>query len=350
MNDDEYLWDPSLAPSDALTQQLEARLRPLRTPPPALAPVLARARTLRRWRAFTRTGMAVGTLAAAASVLWAVTLPTAWKAVALGGQVRVESRATSGAVSLHTTVVETGVVGEASLNIGRVGVAHLYPNSRITADGSVSSEHRMHLAYGRLVARVGAAPRTVVIQTASTEVIDLGCVFALSADSLGNGVLAVQEGRVELHRQGVRVVVPAGYAASFYANSAPGLPVPIRASTRMRSIVRSLDVDGVTTERVRELLAAADSSAAITLWSLLPRVAPDSRRAVVTRLMEWVPLPTSVREEDVVANRADTMQRWQQALERRWGGESPSWWRRQLLIRGISSTSITPLPFVVESP
>jgi hypothetical protein len=350
MNDEDYLWEPSLAAPDVLTQHLEARLRPLRTSPPPLAPVLARARTLRLQRAFTRTGVSLGTLAAAASMLWAVTRPSAWKAVALGGQVRVETQTVSGGVALHTTVVETRSEGRASLNIGKVGVAQLYPNSRITADRSAASEHRMRLSYGSLVARIGAPPRRVVIQTASTEVIDLGCVFALSADSLGNGVLAVQEGSVELHRQGVRVAVPAGYAASFYATHAPGLPVPIGASKRLRSIVRSLDVDGITADRVRELLAASDSSAAITLWYLLPRLVPESRSAVITRLMQYAPLPASVSQEQVLANNTDAIQRWQRVLERRWQSESLSWGRRELLIRGIPSTPIAPLPFAVESP
>lgn len=350
MNDEDYLWDPSLATSDVLLQHLEAELRPLRTSPPRFAPVLARARTLRLQRAFTRTGVSVVSLAAAASMLWAVTIPSAWKAVALGGQVRVVSQTVSGGEALRTTVVETRSEGRASLNIGRVGVAHLYPNSRIVADRSAAVERRMRLSYGSLVARIGAAPRRVVIQTASTDIIDLGCVFALSADSLGNGVVAVQEGRVELHRQGVRVAVPAGYAASFYATNAPGLPIPIGASQRLRLIVRSIDVEGITPDRIRELLAASDSSAAITLWYLLPRLVPASRSAVITRLMQYAPLPTSVRQEQLFANNPDAMQRWQRVLERRWQSESLSWWRRELLIRGISSTAMLPMPFAVESP
>ena len=262
----------------------------------------------------------------------------------------MERRTTLGDEASKTLRVETGRVGRAALNIGRLGVAQLYPNTRVSVDGTIAPEHRLRLAYGSLVARIGAAPRLVVVQTASTEVIDLGCAFALSTDSLGNGVLAVQEGRVELHRQGVRVMVPEGYAASFYATNAPGLPIPIGASKRLRTIVRSLDVDGVTPDRVRDLLAASDSSAAITLWYLLPRLAQESRGTVVTRLMQYVPLPTAVNRELVLANNADALRRWQLVLERRWRGESLSWWRRALLVRGVSSTPIAPLPFAVESP
>lgn len=341
---DEYLWNPTDGAPDRPTQQIETLFLPMRTAPPGLTQVRARARSLRLQRRWKLGAVSLGSLAAAAGVLWAVTIPSAWQAVALGGSVRIENREVTGQNRARIAAIQTGVNGRASINIGRVGEMQVGPNSHVTVDKSPGRTHRITLAYGRISARIAAAPRRVVVQTASTEVIDLGCVYSLSTDSAGNGMLAVQEGHVELHRHGVRVVVPAGYSAAFFAARAPGLPLSSTASPALRAIVRSINEERLTAASVEQLLAVADSTSAITLWYLLPRVSGAARGAVVSRLIQYATLPAGVSRDRILENDAPAMAAWQQALERRWKGAELSWWRREVMIRKIWATPAVSAP------
>jgi hypothetical protein len=220
--------------------------------------------------------------------------------------------------------VETGSGASAHIRVGRIGDAELGPDSRASLVRAGGSEHRMSLQRGTLHARISAPPRFFLVETPAALAVDLGCVYTLTLNEQGIGVLRVDDGHVELVRAGRRVVVPAGNQASLRRGVGPGLPYPVRASAALRRAVA--DYDAGLPAAMDSVLAAADSASTITLWHLMQRVAPADRARVDARLRTLVPAPAAVRAGQPVDDAG--LRAWRQLLRPGWNRAPIPAWRR----------------------
>ena len=328
---DDYLWDPTAA-ADPEIERLEALLRPAayRATPLRVAEMPRRGRSIR-----------IGTWAAlaAAAVVAAAELSVAgrgrearlapWAVAARRGAPVV--RDSAGAIApgrlARGGVVETDARSSAVLAVGRIGRAELGPDSRLRLLDDDVSEHRLALERGTMHAVIDAPPRYFLVQTASALAVDLGCVYTLTADERGNGLLTVEQGEVELQLGDVNVAVLAGNAASLRNGRGPGLPYPVQASDRLRRAVAAYDADPTSDVAVDQVLAAADAHATITLWHLLRRASPATRGRVYARLASIAPPPATVTRERVLRGESGALQRWRTDLQPSWAIDPP-WWRQ----------------------
>ena len=216
----------------------------------------------------------------------------------------------------------------ARLNVGHIGEASLGPASRLQLARAGPSEHRLVLQRGELRARIWAPPRFFLVETPSATAVDLGCIYTLTVDSLGNGLLSVESGEVELVRGSATVLVPAGNAAALRRGREPGLPVPARAAAAFRRLAVAFDAGSTDGAHVAALLHAADRSHTITLWHLLDRVAASERTLVIARLAELAPLPRSVTLDEVSRGDSRAMRAWRETMTPRWSSESVPLWKR----------------------
>ena len=325
---DDYLWDPAAAP-DAEIQRLEALLRPAAyRAAPLRAGTVPTPRTRIRigaWAALAATVViAVGGLYAArrASV-------SPWRVTATSGSPIV--RGTEGTAANLTLkrggVVETDARSSAVLTVGRIGRAELGPSSRLRLIGADASEHRLALERGTMHASIDAPPRYFLVQTGSALAVDLGCVYTLSVDERGNGLLVVEEGEVELQLGDVKSAVLAGNAASLRSGEGPGLPYPLRASDALRRAVASYDADPASEAALAAVLAATDATSTITLWHLLQRTSPAARERVYAKLASILPPPATASRERVLRGDSGALQRWRTDLQPSWAQEPPLWRR-----------------------
>jgi hypothetical protein len=220
-------------------------------------------------------------------------------------------------------VVETDARSSAVLTVGRIGRAELGPDSRLRLLGNDASEHRLALERGTMHASIDAPPRYFLVQTASALAVDLGCVYTLTADERGNGLLTVEQGEVELQFGDVRVAVLAGNAASLRNGRGPGLPYPVHAPAALRRAVAAYDADPSSAAAVDGVLAAADVHSTITLWHLLQRAEPAARERVFARLAAIAPPPATATRERVLRGESGALQRWRTDLQPTWA-EEPS--------------------------
>ncbi|HKH91295.1 MAG TPA: hypothetical protein VKA54_05800 [Gemmatimonadaceae bacterium] len=349
MTEHDYLWDPE-DPPDPDVARLEAALRPYRYGPVSAVPASdeigaiaaaasSDARTIRRL-ATPRRARTVRWLAAAGLVLAAVIAADwmrAWTAQPWRFVLEGPARDQRPNVESTDPVLRSGawlVTDERStarLNVGHIGEATIGPSSRLQLARAEGSEHRLVLQRGQLHARIWAPPRFFLVETPSATAVDLGCVYTLTVDSVGNGILRVESGEVELVRGRSSVLVPAGNMAALRREQGPGLPVPTRASASFRERTTAFDAGAIDSAHVSALLLDADSTHTITLWHMLDRVGGAERSLVITQLVELVPLPESVSLEQVQRGDATAMRAWREVMAPGWSSESvPAWkqgWR-----------------------
>lgn len=334
---DDYLWDPAAAP-DPEVQRLEALLRPKAYRPEPLREVAwPRATRTPRTRVMRWSAIAAGTLLVAGG-LYAARRATVhpWQVTAVMGAPAVrgpDGSVTSGVLSPYG-VVETDARSGAALTVGRIGRVELGPDSRLTLVSVGATEHRLVLERGTMHADIDAPPRYFLVQTPSALAVDLGCVYTLRTDELGNGRLVVEEGEVELVSGAVTVAVLAGNTASLRNGVGPGLPYPVRASEALVRAVAAYEADPSSPATLERLLAAADSGSTITLWHLLQRADSAQRERVFARLAAIAPPPASVTRERVVRGESGALQRWRTELQRNWATEPPLWRRVWVALGG----------------
>jgi hypothetical protein len=324
---DDYLWDPAATPDPEITR-LEALFRPLaHRPEPLRAATVGSPAAHVRFRPWLATAAALLVTAVGIVVARRSTTMTPWQVSASEGTpvVRTAAGDVSRGALASGSVVETDEKSAARLSVGRIGRVDLEPGSRLRRLDAGASEHRLSLERGTMRATIDAPPRYFLVETASTLAVDLGCVYTLSADERGNGMLTVEEGEVELQRGDVRAAVLAGNSAAIRAGKGPGLPYPTRASAQLQRAVAAYDADPARGGVLDAVLTATDRHSTITLWHLLQRESPPTRARVYERLASLVPPPVSVTRDRVLRGESGALQRWRTELQPEWTTEPPLW-------------------------
>ncbi|MBI3401181.1 MAG: FecR domain-containing protein [Acidobacteria bacterium] len=335
--DNDYLWDPS-APPDPEVERLEQMLGRLRstTPAPSIADLVRRmpGHDVLRWRTARFLGPA---LAAAAAVVLMIAaswqsmrtlhLAPGWDVASLEGQPRIGSAivADIGRLAVGQTLT-TDASSRARLDISTLGAVTVETNSRVRLVATRADHFRLALERGTLHAVIVAPPRQFVVDTPSSRATDLGCAYMLHVDEDGTGLLSVTAGWVSFESKGRESFVPAGASARTDPDHGPGTPRYDVTDQRFRDELDFVD-EGPRMEGYASALAYVLEHAsvhdAMTLWHLIPRVAPSDRGAVVDALAARAPMPTSVSRDAVMRLDKAALDQWWDSL----GLQDASWWR-----------------------
>ena len=329
---DDYLWDRS-GPVDPEIAQLEELLSPLRQAtwkaPPAGGIAAVRPRR------------ALALLAAALVVLvsgpvWHVSrsAPAAgWAVSRVAGSPTIALRPMSARDELHVGgALHTDAESRAQLEVPDIGYVDVDPRSRIELLRSGAGHHRLRLAYGTLHAFIVAPPGQFVVDTSSATAVDLGCAYTLRVDERGVGSVRVTSGWVGFEWQGRESFIPAGAICRTRPRVGPGTPHYEDVSEAFRRALDTLDFGSpegyARTQALDLVLGEARAQDALTLWHLLPRVAPAERARVFGRLGQLVPPPAGVTVQHVLDGDPTALDRW-------WGelgfGDIATWrtWKQQ---------------------
>ncbi|MDQ6634440.1 MAG: FecR family protein, partial [Gemmatimonadota bacterium] len=197
---DDYLWDPAATPDPEIAR-LEALLRPLAyKPEPLRAETGALPAAHVRYRRWLAAAAAIVVVVIGVAVARQTPTNAPWQVATREGApvVRTAEGELSRGALASGGAVETDAKSSARLSVGRIGTVDLGPGSRLRLLDAGASEHRLSLERGTMHATIDAPPRYFLVETASALAVDLGCVYTLSADERGNGMLVVEEGEVEL--------------------------------------------------------------------------------------------------------------------------------------------------------
>lgn len=313
-SDDDYLWDRS-GDADPEVAKLEGLLSPLAHSAPLDEMRLRRPRS--RAPLFILGGVLVAA-AVALVIAWPRGEPASAGKYACGAQASgFAFTARGGSVACGGSAVPAGVlpVGgtldtgahEAELAIADIGSAQLAPGTRVRLDATSAERHQLYLERGKMHAFVSAPPRLFAVGTPNGQVTDLGCAYTLEIDDAGAGSIEVESGMVELEvANGRVVVVPAGASARLLAGRRASLPLAKGANAQLAAAVGDYHA-GVAGARDR-VLAAAQSSDAITIANLARITAAGERRDVLERLAQLTKPPQGMSVDDI--ERLDLLDVW----------------------------------------
>jgi hypothetical protein len=259
--------------------------------------------------------------------------PSEWAVVPLAGAPSVAGTrlADSGALAVGEWL-ETDAESRAVLTLGRIGSAQIGPGSRIRLERAGLMEHRLTLERGTFRAVVSAPPRIFIVETPAVRATDLGCAYTLEVDSAGSSRLSVIAGSVELRQNGSVTVVPMGLVAEVAVGGRPGTPYSRTLAPTARDALHRIDAgsaDDTDLDLVLDAMYRPEDDytlrrrSAITLWNMVPRVAPRDRARVYDRLTALFPEPDGVTMEGMLALDRQMMERWRKALHPSWADEAP---------------------------
>jgi len=226
-----------------------------------------------------------------------------WDVMPLAGRPRIDDRTLADAGRLRVGEwLGTDDRSRARLQVGAIGELEVDPRTRLRIVAARPTEHRLALARGAIAARVNAPPRIFVVETPAAVAVDLGCAYRLEVDSLGNGLLHVTAGLVELVWGSRTSIVPIGVLAPTRQGYGPGVPFVEDAPAALRAALAKLEFEqgGRGTAALDAVLAAARRSDGISLWHLLSRVDPALRARVYDRLARLAPPPPEVTREGIL--------------------------------------------------
>ena len=311
----DYLWDRS-GEADPEIARLEQMLAPFKHQHPSQHRRLPLVRYL--WFAG-----AIAAIIAVAAALWRVPQrgPTgpAWNVTSLAGRPSIGSSSVNGSSSLAIgETLETDSHSEATIAVANIGHVTVKPNSRLRLVNTRTDEHRLALDRGEIHALIYAPPRLFFVDTKSATAVDYGCEYSLSADEAGNGVLAVNRGVVKLERDGREVIVPTNTKCRTRAGVGPGTPYAENASTELQDALNAFDFNHGGLESLRAVLKAATILDTITLWNLLFSSDKQNRGEVFDRLVEFVPPPTGVNRDGIIALDQRMLDVWKPSVQSRW--------------------------------
>lgn len=331
---DEYLWDGSGHPDDAV-RLLERTLAPLAHQPRQLRPLPPRVAAAPitdrhvRWRGGLIAGLSLAaTLALVTYTAWfgVATYQAEWRVSTLGGVPRVNDHAVGASSPFRAgDRLETDDRAVAQVDVGTIGSVEVGPNSVARLERARETEHRMALERGSIRAVIWAPPGQFFVDTPSAVAVDLGCAYTLDVDNDGSGLLRVEHGWVGFRDNGRESFIPQGAMCATRRGQGPGTPY---YSDAAESFVRALStVDFGDPSEHRAALAVALSLArprdALSLWHLLTRTRGEERGRVYDRLAQLAPPPSGVTRGGVLAGNRVMLDAWWDTL----GLESASWWR-----------------------
>jgi hypothetical protein len=272
-------------------------------------------------------GMAVAGLAVTAALVAGLFLHSyvrdvpSWD-VAIRGTARIGSSHAANSARLRAgEALQTDATSEAQVKIANIGELNVDPDSRIRLIVSKSDQHRIALERGSLQALTWAPPRLFIVETPSATAIDLGCKYTLNVEDDGSSLLHVTLGLVALELRGRETVVPAGAFCRTRPGAGPGTPYFEDASKELQAALDYVDFGKDEAERDRRLeivLRESHVRDALTLWHLIPRLAPQSRGLVYDRLAGFLPPPSGVTRDGIVALDQKMLELWQPVIAQLW--------------------------------
>ena len=296
---------------DAIWASIEAALEvPAR-------PVATRRRVIWIWPV---AAAAAATLVAGGVVWHSRTLDRpGWEVAPVAGKPSVGSKPIRGEEKIHVGEwLQTDATSRAQIKIGDIGAVEVAPNTRLRLLSARPEEQRLDLARGEISASVSAPPRIFFVDTPSSTAVDLGCAYTLRADADGSGLLRVTLGWVSLEWKQRESLVPAGASCRTRAGVGPGTPFFDDASKRLDDALADFDFGSGGEIALETVLREARVRDTLTLWHLLSRVPPGERRRVFARMVELVPLPEGVSEDNALRLDPATLKHWREELAWKW--------------------------------
>jgi hypothetical protein len=201
------------------------------------------------------------------------------------------------------------------------------PTTRLGLLNARPGDYRLDLKRGTMQAFIWAPPGQFSVKTPSSTAVDLGCLYTMTVDDDGIGVVRVQMGWVGFEWRGRESFIPQNAMCVTRPRLGPGTPHYEDTSASFRADLDLIDVHGGTPAdreaALNRVLAEARVKDVLTLWHLLSRVDAPLRDRVYDRLAGFIPPPADVTRDAVREGHREALDQWWDKLDL----GSAAWWR-----------------------
>lgn len=325
----DYLWDKSGTPDPEIEKIEQAMGKLCFDRPAPVFPIVEEANRdrwtprLREWFLPTLAAVVVAILVVCGLGLiwrWKVDMSAGWNVTQIAGKPKIEEGwiGSTGRVRVGQ-VLETDQQSRAEIQLPEVGRVEIDPQTRVRVLKSPSGVSRLALDRGTIHARIWALPGLFVVDTPSARAVDLGCVYTLHVDDIGDGLIRTSMGWVGFKLGDREAFIPAGAACKTHAKSGPGIPYFEDAGEKLRQALEAFEVSGSSVADQKAsldtILDQARPRDALTLWHLLSRVNGSGRARVYDRLAAFVPPPANVTREGIQRLDPNMLDSWWNSLD-----------------------------------
>jgi hypothetical protein len=197
----------------------------------------------------------------------------------------------------------------ARLKVGAVGEIEIEPQSEIQITETKSSEYRLVLSKGKILARTWVVPKLFSIKTPSAVITDLGCLYYLTVDEKSSTTIEVKSGWVLMENNKRKSLLPAGTRCYSEISKNPGTPFLNDASASFKEALFKLDFENGGKSELKKLLAESRREDLISLFHLLKYLDQESRGKIYDRISILFKIPQRITREGIISGDNDMMGR-----------------------------------------
>ena len=195
---------------------------------------------------------------------------------------------------------------------GRIEVS---PNSELILKKPENGDNRISLQSGSIKMITTAMIPKFSVDLRNYSVRDVGGVFTVSVDDLGNTKVFVDFGMVEVFYKGHSFFLDEGYNCELHPGRRPGTPYRFDATDSLKYLVHQFDLKNGSDDLVDPIVEQANQSDALTLLSLIPRVSAVKRQMLYQKIANYFPPPDNVTRMGVITLETGMIEAWWNEIE-----------------------------------
>ncbi len=182
------------------------------------------------------------------------------------------------------------------IKLGVLGEIEIEPSTKIKLLQVNASGNYFYLQSGGIKASIWGAPKHLLIDSPTGEIIDFGSTFNYKVNSDKNSILKVESGWAAIHFNSQFVIVPAGNECE--TNNEIGIPFSINRSKEFKQKLKDFENHEVVS--MSELIKYAGKVDLISLWYLLMSSSKNERQEIFNKIKQLDPKAGNVLVGNII--------------------------------------------------
>lgn len=234
-----------------------------------------------------------------------------WKVSNLQGESKIGTKAMSNTDSIQEgQFILTDFNSRAELLISNIGKVIIEPNSKVVFIKGADGNNRIQLEYGTINSDMISNGKTFFVEMPSAVASDNGGSYTITIDSVGDGIVFVKSGKVDVDSPNRDAIIPAGNIVFTKKDFGVGTPFNESASQKFKSALFNYDFGKCNDACVSVLINNAKMSDAVTLANLIPNIQKAYSDQVYTKLAAFVPPPQTVHHDSLKFFNEEELNEW----------------------------------------
>lgn len=241
-----------------------------------------------------------------------ITSSKGWEVISITGQPRLDNspmKSSDGFAS--ESIIETNEFSSVTLMMPELGKL-LVDNSTTVSRTKNSNEIKLDNGQIKKFEENASDILTVITPLAKITELYKGSAFKLSATPGGSSRLIVESGWVVISINEFDTYVPKNFDCQI-TKGRYAVPYPSDSSPQLISLLQNFS--GINDPSVGTILTQMTKKESLSIWHIIQLISTENRSIAFDRLNEFIPVPSSVTKEGILALNKDMLLDWRQEIE-----------------------------------